>query len=179
MKRALDLLLVLLAAPIVAPVLALLALAVLLTDGRPVFFTQTRVGRGRRLFRVFKLRTMTSDGDPRERRVTVSGAWLRPRGLDELPQLLNVLLGDMSLVGPRPLTPEDVERLTARYPAFGERFEARPGLTGLAQVCRAEGIIATTDLEAFYARRQSIRMDAWILLRTFGLNVVGRERRLH
>ncbi|MBL8115229.1 MAG: sugar transferase, partial [Acidobacteria bacterium] len=121
MKRALDLLLVLLAAPVVAPILAFLALAVLLTDGRPVFFTQTRVGLNRRLFRVFKLRTMTTESDLKDRRITRSGKWLRPRGLDELPQLLNVLLGDMSLVGPRPLTPEDVERLTARYPAFAER----------------------------------------------------------
>lgn len=176
MKRLLDLTLLALAAPFLAPVTLLLALAVLVADGRPVLFLQERLGRDRRPFRIWKLRTMTAEADPRARRPTRFGAWLRARGLDELPQLWNVLAGEMSLVGPRPLTASDADRLSRQHPAFEERFEAAPGLTGLAQVCLVEGAAITAELEAYYARNRRARMDLWILLRTFGMNVVGKRR---
>src|SRR5690349_12596059 len=103
-KRLLDLVLLVPLVPFFAAGTALLALVVLLLDGRPVFFTQPRLGRVGRPFRIWKLRTMTSEPEVQARRPTELGAWLRGRGLDELPQLWNVLVGDMSLVGPRPLT---------------------------------------------------------------------------
>ena len=101
-KRALDLVLLALAAPPLLAVAALLGLLVWVTDGRPILFSQPRQGRGGRAFRIRKLRTMTLEPDVAARRPTRLGGWLRQRGLDELPQLLNVLWGDMSLVGPRP-----------------------------------------------------------------------------
>ncbi len=175
-KRLLDLALLLLASPVAGLATALLAWGVLLMDGRPVFFIQVRLGRWQRPFRIYKLRTMTQEPDPKARRPTRFGKWLRARGLDELPQLLNVLRGEMSLVGPRPLTADDCQRLLARHTFFCERFRVPPGLTGLAQIAKAEGLERTAELEAIYAVRASTRLDLWILARTFLINVVGKDR---
>ncbi|HTL98116.1 MAG TPA: sugar transferase, partial [Holophagaceae bacterium] len=124
---------------LVSPLLLAAAVAIRLEDGGPALFRQTRAGRGRRPFRIFKFRSMVVDADrlldasgkPTGQRVTRVGKLLRFTSLDELPQLLNVLLGDMSLVGPRPGLPEQAERYDATQL---RRFEVRPGLTGLAQV---------------------------------------------
>jgi len=175
-KRLLDLALLLPLVPLFASAVGLLALAVLVLDGRPVFFRQPRVGVGHREFTVLKLRTMTCEPDPTARRPTRLGAWLRQRGLDELPQLFNVLRGDMSLVGPRPLTPADAARLTALHPPFAARFAGQPGLTGLAQVCLAEGPALTARLDAAYLERRSAALDLRILLRTAWMNLVGKRR---
>jgi lipopolysaccharide/colanic/teichoic acid biosynthesis glycosyltransferase len=175
-KRLLDLALLLPLVPLFAGAVGLLALAVLVLDGRPVFFRQPRVGVGGREFTVLKLRTMTCEPDPKHRRPTRLGAWLRQRGLDELPQLFNVLRGDMSLVGPRPLTPADAARLTALHPPFAARFAGQPGLTGLAQVCLAEGPALTAELDAAYLERRSAALDLRILLRTAWMNLVGKRR---
>jgi lipopolysaccharide/colanic/teichoic acid biosynthesis glycosyltransferase len=175
-KRALDLALLLPALPAYGLATAVLAMVVLAVDGRPVFFSQPRVGQGRRLFRVWKLRTMTTEADPAARVATRLGAWLRQRGLDEIPQLLSVLRGDMSLVGPRPLTPEHAERLCARHPPFAARFRVTPGLTGLAQISRTGDVAATAALDAEYARRRSTVLDVAILARTVWINLVGKRR---
>jgi lipopolysaccharide/colanic/teichoic acid biosynthesis glycosyltransferase len=175
-KRLLDLALMLPLVPFFGLVVGLLALAVLLLDGRPVFFTQPRLGQGRRVFRIFKLRTMTNEPDMRARRPTRLGNLLRHHGVDELPQLFNVLIGDMSLVGPRPLTPEDAERLIAAHPPLAARFDVPPGITGLAQVCQARGAALTAQLDAEYARTRSASVDIRILLRTTWMNIVGKRR---
>jgi lipopolysaccharide/colanic/teichoic acid biosynthesis glycosyltransferase len=175
-KRLMDLTLTLLTLPLWAPLLGLLAAAVLLTDGRPMFFPQPRLGRGGRRFRILKLRSMTTQADPLARKPTRLGRHLRQHGLDELPQLINVLLGDMSLVGPRPLTPDDFQRLTAAHPDFAERLQSPPGLTGLAQVCGARGAALTAALEVHYARRWTPGLDLSILLRTVWINLVGKRR---
>ncbi len=175
-KRALDLLLLAPTVPLFAAVTGALAAVVWALDGRPVFFTQPRVGQGGREFRIFKLRTMTCEADPRARRPTRLGRWLRARGLDELPQLLNVLRGDMSLVGPRPLTRADLERLVSAHPPFAERGAVPPGLTGLAQVCRARGPALTAALDSAYARERDVVMDLKLLTRTLWMNVVGKDR---
>jgi lipopolysaccharide/colanic/teichoic acid biosynthesis glycosyltransferase len=175
-KRLLDTALVLVTVPLWAPVLAALAVAVWLVDGCPVLFAQPRVGRGGRQFAVLKLRSMSHEADVSARKPTRLGRYLRQRGLDELPQLLNVLRGDMSLVGPRPLTPADFARLTAGHPAFAERLQLPPGLTGLAQVCGARGVALAAAVEAHYAARWTTRLDLAILLRTVWINVVGKRR---
>jgi lipopolysaccharide/colanic/teichoic acid biosynthesis glycosyltransferase len=175
-KRALDLALLLPLVPLFAAVTGLLALAVLLADGGPAFFHQPRAGQDQRPFTVWKLRTMTTEPDPKDRRPTRFGAWLRQRGLDELPQLWNVLRGDMSLVGPRPLTPADAARLCAAHPPFAARFAVAPGLTGLAQVCLAQGPALTGKLDAAYVRTRSARQDLKLLLRTAWMNLVGKRR---
>ncbi|HVS37514.1 MAG TPA: sugar transferase [Gemmataceae bacterium] len=126
-----------------APVLAVVALAVKLTSRGPVLYTQVRVGKGGRPFTLYKIRSMVHDcekasgvqwsrpGDPRVTRV---GAFLRKTHLDELPQLWNVLRGDMSLVGPRPERPEFTPALERAIPHYRDRIAVRPGVTGLAQV---------------------------------------------
>jgi lipopolysaccharide/colanic/teichoic acid biosynthesis glycosyltransferase len=180
-KRALDLALLAPAAPIYAAVVGLLALAVRCVDGPPVFFAQERLGLGGRRFRIWKLRTMTMEADPARRQPTRLGAWMRQRGLDEIPQLWNVLRGDMSLVGPRPLTPTDAERLTAQHPPFAARFAVAPGLTGLAQIANPagvvrSGVVATTALDTEYIRRRGVGLDLAILARTVWINCVGKRR---
>ncbi|XXF79331.1 sugar transferase [Myxococcaceae bacterium GXIMD 01537] len=175
-KRLLDLALLLPLLPFFSLGMGVLALAVLIADGRPVFFTQPRLGRGRRVFHILKLRTMTCEPDVKARRPTRLGAMLRQHGVDELPQLFNVLKGDMSLVGPRPLTEEDVERLVQQHAALAERFEVPPGLTGLPQVCQARGAALTAALDAEYARTRSAAVDLRILMRTAWMNVVGKRR---
>jgi lipopolysaccharide/colanic/teichoic acid biosynthesis glycosyltransferase len=180
-KRLLDLSLMVPAAPLYGMATALLALAVRIADGPPVFFAQERVGQGGRPFRIWKLRTMTTEADPARRRPTRLGAWMRQRGLDEIPQLFNVLRGDMSLVGPRPLTPADAERLTALHPPFAARFAVAPGLTGLAQVMGPVGVVesgaaVTADRDAEYVRRRGTLLDLRILARTVWINCVGKRR---
>ena len=128
---------------LLAPLMALTALLVRLTSSGPAVYVQSRVGKGGRLFRIYKIRTMhhncerisgarwSAPGDPR---ITTLGRFLRKAHLDELPQLINVLKGDMSLVGPRPERPEFVAALEREIPRYSERLAVRPGVTGLAQV---------------------------------------------
>ena len=136
-----------------------IALAILLEDGPPVVFAQTRVGKGERLFRIFKLRTIAHDG-----RITRVGRWLRRSALDELPQFWNVLRGEMSLVGPRPELPE----LYAAYqPWQRRRVEVLPGLTGWWQVNgRSQPMIDHVRYDIEYLERRSLLWDLYILLLT-------------
>lgn len=142
-KRAIDFCCALLLLILAAPVVAVTALLVKWTSPGPAFYTQRRLGLHGRPFTIFKLRTMRHQcesltgprwsvpGDPR---VTTLGKFLRKTHLDELPQLLNVLWGDMSLIGPRPERPEFLAELEATFPRYRERLAVRPGITGLAQV---------------------------------------------
>ncbi len=142
-KAVLDFLLALVLAVPALPVVLLAALAVRLTSRGPAFYTQIRVGRGGRAFTIYKLRSMVHNcesltgprwslpGDPR---ITPVGWFLRVSHLDELPQLLNVLRGEMSLIGPRPERPEFLPELEQALPAYAQRLAVRPGVTGLAQV---------------------------------------------
>ena len=131
MKRGLDILLTIAAAPLWLPVAAVVALLVLAALGRPVFFFDMRAGLHGRPFRLVKFRTMLPGGGPDSERLTRFGRFLRASSLDELPELWNVLIGDMSLVGPRPLPVRYLPRYT---PQQARRHEVRPGLTGWAQV---------------------------------------------
>jgi lipopolysaccharide/colanic/teichoic acid biosynthesis glycosyltransferase len=175
-KRALDLGLLLPVLPVACVLILAIAAGLLVVEGRPIFFVQRRLGRGRRPFTILKLRTMTTEADARRRTATRVGGWLRRRGLDELPQLFNVLAGDMSLVGPRPLTPADAARMAAEHAAFDDRFAEPPGLTGLAQICGVRGAALTAAVDSYYARRRSMTLDVAILLRTAWINVVGKRR---
>lgn len=170
-KRALDVTLVLLAAPIWIPVFLLVALAARLALGRPVFFVQKRPGWHGRPFRLLKFRTMTvirgERGSllPDEQRLPRFGRLLRATSLDELPELLNVLRGDMSLVGPRPLLMEYLPLYSSRQ---GRRHEVRPGITGWAQVNGRNLTSWDTRLEQdiWYVEHISLSLDARILFRT-------------
>ncbi len=175
-SRVLDLVLLLPTAPLFGGAVGVLAIVAKVGQGGPVFFVQERVGEGGRPFRVYKIRTMSTEPDPQARTVTPLGGWLRQRGLDELPQLWCVFTGDMRLVGPRPLTVADHERLCAAHPGFERRTSVPPGLTGLAQACQAVGIEQTSRLERWYADHGGVVFDLRILARTAWMNVVGKRR---
>lgn len=181
-KRALDVVICLIAAVPFALLLPFIALAIKLDDPGPIFYTQTRVGRYGRLFRIIKFRTMIADAEKfsgavfaaqNDPRITRVGRFLRRTRLDELPQLINILRGEMSLIGPRPERPEHVARLQEKIPFYRTRHVVRPGLTGWAQVKYRYGADDTDALiklqyDLFYIRHQSILLDIDILIRTVG-----------
>ncbi len=177
LKRLLDVTGALALLLVTSPLFALAALAVWATMGRPIVFRQARTGRGGRIFTLFKLRTMHSAGGHDlandERRLTALGRFLRASSLDELPQLINVLRGDMSLVGPRPLLPSYLERYS---PEQARRHDVLPGLTGLTQVKGRNGLSWDEKfaLDVWYVDHCSLRLDAWILWRTL-VTVVRRD----
>ena len=178
-KRALDVVLAAAGLAVLSPALLFVALAVRLGMGRPVLFRQLRPGRGGRPFALLKFRTMRDafDEDGRLRhdaeRLTQFGRWLRRTSLDELPELWNVLRGDMSLVGPRPLLMEYLPLYSAEQ---ARRHEVRPGMTGLAQV---NGRNALTWEEKFrldvhYVERCSLTLDVTLLMQTIRAVVTAR-----
>ena len=165
MKRVCDILLVLLAAPLWLPLFALTALAVLLVEGRPVFFAQTRAGLHGRPFRIVKFRSMRTGAGSDAERLGRFGRFLRASSLDELPELLLVLTGKMSLVGPRPLPVEYLPRYTA---AELRRHEVRPGITGWAQVNGRNSISWEEKfaLDVWYVDNRSLALDLKIIFMT-------------
>ena len=162
-----------------APVIAAIAVLVYADVGRPLLFRQPRVGRGGRIFELKKFRTMRDaigkDGRPLpdHERLTRIGRLLRASSLDELPQLINVLGGDMSLVGPRPLL---VQYLARYSPEQARRHEVLPGITGMAQVAGRNGLSWPEKfaLDVFYVDHWSLALDLKILLRTVAA-VVSRD----
>lgn len=191
-KRVMDLALVLMALPIILPVIALIALGIALTGGGGVFFVQTRVGVAGKGFRMVKFRTMYRDAEARragllatssregicfkqknDPRVTPFGRLLRRSSLDELPQLWNVVCGHMSLVGPRPALPEEVALYSKAAMA---RLCGLPGLTGLWQVSgRADiGFDEMVALDVAYLKSASVRTDLSLIFRTLGAVVKAR-----
>jgi lipopolysaccharide/colanic/teichoic acid biosynthesis glycosyltransferase len=203
LKRALDLAGAFGLLALTGPLLALCALAIWLESPGPVLFRQERVGERGRRFTMLKLRSMRTSSDPMlhreyvasfirgqaqadaqggmyklvdDPRITRVGRWLRRTSLDELPQLWNVLRGEMSLVGPRPPIPYELEHY---QPAHLQRLEARPGITGLWQVSGRnrttfEQMVAL-DLE--YIRRRSLALDLWILFKTVPVVFARAEAR--
>ena len=175
MKRFFDLTLVVLCAPCWVPLLALAAAATFVCMGRPVFFRQERSGKDGKPFRILKFRTMRDgDGDDAAR-LTPFGRFMRASSLDEIPELINVLRGEMSLVGPRPLPVRYLPRYT---PFQRRRHEVTPGITGWAQV-NGRNLISWEDkfrLDVEYVERRSLKFDFLILLKTVGKVLFpGRE----
>ena len=153
-----------------SPVMALIAVTILLDDGRPIFFRQQRLGRERRLFSIIKFRSM------REGSVTRVGRLLRATGLDELPQFLNILRGEMSAVGPRPLTESDVVRLGWEERRYDFRWRVAPGLTGLAQVIGASSSRRSASLDRYYVARRGLSLDVRLVAVSFAINALGKTR---
>jgi len=178
-KRALDIVLSALAIAILSPLLAGIAIFVRLRLGSPILFEQTRPGLEGRPFTLIKFRSMTDARDaqgallPDERRLTRLGRLIRSASLDELPELVNVLKGQMSLVGPRPLLMDYLPRYSARQ---RRRHEVRPGLTGLAQVS-GRNFLSWADkleLDVWYIDNWSLWLDLKIIASTF-VDVLGRR----
>lgn len=179
-KRVFDLVAALLAALVLAPVIVAAALVVRLTLGSPILFRQARPGRDGRSFTIYKFRTMRQAHDaagrplPDAERLTRVGRILRKWSLDELPELYNVVRGDMSLVGPRPLLEEYLPLYTPRQAG---RHEVRPGVTGWAQVNGRNriGWAEQLELDLWYVGHLSPRLDLSILLRTAVRVFRGRD----
>jgi lipopolysaccharide/colanic/teichoic acid biosynthesis glycosyltransferase len=175
------------------PVMVAAMLAIKIEDGigAPLFYRQTRVGILGRHFEVLKFRSMRTDAEqagaprwaiPGDARVTRVGAFIRKTRIDEIPQVLNVLRGEMSFVGPRPERPEFVEQLSERIPYYHERHWVKPGLTGWAQLCYPYG---SSELDAaeklqydlYYVKNQSLLFDIVILLQTAEVVLFGKGAR--
>jgi lipopolysaccharide/colanic/teichoic acid biosynthesis glycosyltransferase len=184
-KRILDISLALLMVVFAAPIILVACLLVKLTSRGPVLYSQTRVGRGGRLFTIWKIRSMyhnaeaasgprwSRQGDPR---VMPIGRFLRRTHLDELPQLWNILKGDMSLVGPRPERPEFVPQLEEALPRYRERLQVLPGVTGLAQIhlgpdIDLPGVERKLAFDLYYIKHLNFWVDLRILLAT-GVHVI-------
>ena len=170
------------------PLLIAVAIAVKTTSRGPALYSQRRVGRDGRIFVIYKFRSMRQDAEAAtgavwatagDCRITPVGRVLRRMRLDELPQLWNVLIGEMSLVGPRPERPEFVKDLTRTIPFYGQRHVAKPGLTGWAQVrytygASVEDAIVKLQYDLFYIKHLSIWLDINIILRTIKIVLLGR-----
>lgn len=179
-KRVCDIVLATIGVVLAAPAMLLVAVALRLSSPGPVLYSQTRVGKGGQHFTIYKFRSMRVDAESvsgavwstkNDPRVTRVGRFLRRTRLDELPQLWNVLRGDMSFVGPRPERPEFIEELCRQVPYYGQRHVVRPGLTGWAQVRHRYG--STVDdaqeklqYDLFYIKHMSFAFDAYIVLET-------------
>ena len=170
MKRLFDIAGALAGVVVFAPIMAVVATAIMLDDGRPVLFRQERLGYRRRPFVIWKFRTM------RDGRITRAGRVLRASGLDEIAQFFNILTGDMSAVGPRPLTDADVQRLGWASAAFDFRWEVRPGLTGLAQIAGAQSSTQTLALDRAYVTRWRPLLDCQLIALSFAVNAFGKSR---
>ncbi|HDZ47797.1 hypothetical protein LCGC14_0107030 [marine sediment metagenome] len=184
-KRCFDFAASLVALVIFSPLLLIVALWIKLDSKGPVFFMQQRAGRGEQPFKIFKFRTMlhrapneidqhqeqvvSAGHDPR---ITRAGRFIRATSLDELPQLINILIGDMSVVGPRPVLMEQTEVVP---PSYKKRFSVRPGLTGLSQVRgrRSLGWLQQLAFDAEYVDKQTLVFDLKILLLTVKVVLTG------
>jgi lipopolysaccharide/colanic/teichoic acid biosynthesis glycosyltransferase len=172
-----------------APVMALIALAIRLDSEGPVIFRQKRVGQNGQLFTLYKFRSMRNGNhgpfrpaQKNDQRFTRLGGWLRRTRLDELPQLWNILRGDMSFVGPRPFAWEEEKQLVRDIPFYSRRWSVKPGVTGWAQIQR--GYCATLEdnidklaYDLFYIKNLSLGMDLLILFQTTKILLQGRGAR--
>jgi sugar transferase (PEP-CTERM system associated) len=187
-KRAVDTILAVALLVLVSPLLPLIALAVRLSSPGPAMYHQARVGEANRLFTIHKFRSMRTDAEAAtgavwaskdDPRITPVGRFLRRTRLDELPQLVNVIRGDMSFVGPRPERPEFVATLTDQIPFYGQRHVIKPGLTGWAQVCYTYGATVEDAMEKlqydlFYIKHMSLALDAFVVFQTIKTVVLRR-----
>ncbi|GMR10844.1 MAG: exopolysaccharide biosynthesis polyprenyl glycosylphosphotransferase [Anaerolineae bacterium] len=185
-KRVVDIVGALVGTSVLVLLAPWVALAIVLETGRPVMYSQTRLGQGALQYRVLKFRTMVANAEPEGKaemavrddpRATRIGRLLRRTYIDELPQFWNVLRGEMSLVGPRPERPELVEDYESYVPFYRARILAKPGITGWAQVnygkgASVQGAAEKLEYDLYYIKHRGAWMDLWIILRTIG-NVFG------
>jgi sugar transferase (PEP-CTERM system associated) len=190
-KRVIDLVVSAVGAVIAAPIMLLVALAIRCTSQGPIFYHQRRVGWHGQVFTVHKFRTMKIDAErhtgpmwstANDDRITSIGRLLRRTRLDELPQLWNVLIGEMSFVGPRPERPEFVSQLTEKIPFYGQRHVLKPGLTGWAQVrytygASVEDAIEKLQYDLYYIKNLSVALDVVIMLETIKTVILRRGSR--
>jgi len=168
--RFLDLILAFITAFITLPLMIFIAFTIFIFDGRPIFFLQDRVGLNKRIFKIYKFRTMIVkfDNENNFDQVTTTGRWLRRFSFDELPQLFNILQGNMSLIGPRPM-PADIN-LTCSPRMWDVRHSVKPGLTGLSQIyTQGKPRLFSEKLkyDIYFVKNKTIRMYFYIIFKTF------------
>ena len=189
-KRVLDIMVVLMLSPVALPFAVLVSLAIMIESrGRgSVLYSQTRVKQDGLPFEIYKFRSMVSDAEKdgvarwaskNDSRITRVGRFIRKGRLDELPQLFNVLKGDMSFVGPRPERPEFIKKLAETIPYYEERHRVKPGLTGWAQICYSYGdteedAIEKLQYDLYYVKNYSGLLDLLILLQTAEVVMLGK-----
>lgn len=190
-KRLFDFVASLIGFIILLPLFAAVTLLVKLTSKGPILYSQIRVGKDGSLFRIFKFRTMKVDAEKEtgpvwaaenDNRLTSIGKFLRKTHLDEIPQLFNVLKGEMSIVGPRPERPVFVDKFKATIPSYEKRLMVKPGITGLAQVWHSydetiEDVKKKLKYDLLYIKKFGIWADLGIFLRTFRVVVTGEGAR--
>jgi sugar transferase (PEP-CTERM system associated) len=190
-KRTLDLILALILLLIFLPLIMVIAILIKIDSKGPAIFSQERVGEKKKIYRMHKFRSMVEDAEASsgpvwaeddDARITRLGKIIRKFRFDELPQLLNVLKGQMSFVGPRPERPVFVEELEKKIPYFSERSSVKPGITGWAQVCRGYGAsvqdaIEKLNYDLFYIKNMSFLMDLMIVLRTIKIVLFAKGAR--
>ena len=170
LRRLMDVLFGLVGFTVFLPVFLLVPLLIKWDDGGSIFFNQTRLGRFKRPFLMYKFRTM------HEGKVTGIGSWLRKTGLDEIPQFFNVINGDMSITGPRALTMHDITRLGWDKRFYIRRWHVKPGITGLAQLYAGQSAHHSWLFDKTYLKLQSLRLDLLIVCLSFLMNLMGKHR---
>jgi exopolysaccharide biosynthesis polyprenyl glycosylphosphotransferase len=173
----------------VSPLMLIAAIAVHLNSPGPILYSQIRTGHDGKPFRVYKFRSMYQDAESRgaqwaqerDPRITLVGHWLRVSRIDELPQIWNVLRGDMSLIGPRPERPEFDAQLTQAMPYYDVRYRVKPGITGWAQVmypygASVEDAYEKLSYDLYYIKNYSIGLELWIVLKTIQVVLLGKGR---
>ena len=190
-KRSLDIVFASIGILLSLPLQVIIAVLIKITSPGPVFFWQTRVGQMEKAFKVIKFRTMHQNAESRsgavwaeedDPRITPAGRVFRKFRLDELPQFLNVLKGEMSFIGPRPERPEFVKQLKRKLPYYGERHSVKPGITGWAQVnygygASEEDALRKLEYDLFYIKNLSLIFDLYIILKTVKIVLVGHGAR--
>lgn len=184
LKRPIDFVLASVGLLISLPIWALVALAIKLEDGGPIFYVHDRIGQGAKRFTAFKFRSLVDrehpslKGHPPESAITRVGGIMRKMALDELPQLINILRGDMSFVGPRALPAKEFEEKGALTgdPGFRTRHHVRPGLTGVAQVYADRDVPYRVKFryDRFYVENQSLGLDLWLIARSVWISLRGK-----
>ena len=188
-KRIIDIFVSLVALVVFSPVMLVVSIVILLEDGRPIFYLQERVGVNNKTFKTIKFRTMIKDAEKftgavlsteNDPRITKVGRFLRKTGLDEVPQFINVLIGDMSVVGPRPERPELMEKIKGETPNFDLRLKVKPGITGFAQLYGKYDtpFEAKLKMDLLYAKqRHPILTDIYIMFNTVKLFLSPHKRK--
>ncbi len=190
-KRAIDLIASVFMIIFLSPLIIVIAIIIKIDSTGPVLFSQERVGKNRKNYMVYKFRSMVEDAEKQsgpvwaednDKRITRAGRFIRSWRFDEIPQLWNVLKGEMSLVGPRPEREFFVKKLEDIIPYFGQRFSVKPGITGWAQVCyrygaSVEDAVEKLNYDLFYIKNMSILMDLMIILRTIKIVLFGKGAR--
>ena len=182
-KRLFDIMGAIIGLIVFAPIILLTLLLIKLTSEGPVLYTQTRVGKNGQLFKIYKFRTMRIDAEKytgpvwavkNDSRITPIGKFLRKFRIDEIPQFINVLRGEMSIVGPRPERPVFVEQFTGQISDYSKRLNVKPGITGLAQVWHRydetiQDVKKKVKYDVLYVKKMCVWADLGIILRTFGV----------